>query len=99
MAVLSGTRWAAAATLFYVVLMVAISMLLPPRPIALTIWTAFILMIYLLPPLRMRAAVANGALADSSATDGRVQLRFAETRPISTYLFAFAAGRFHFRFG
>ncbi|MCA9663418.1 MAG: hypothetical protein KC486_34125 [Myxococcales bacterium] len=56
------SRWAAAATLFYVALMVAISVLLPPRPIALTIWTAFILMIYLLPPLRMRAAVANGAL-------------------------------------
>ncbi len=40
------------------------------------------------------AAVANGAeVARDSIAAGRVQLRFAETEPISTYLFAFAAGR------
>ena len=41
---------------------------------------------------RAWTAVANGALRDSS-DDGRTRtFRFAETRPISTYLIAFAAG-------
>ena len=38
-------------------------------------------------------AVANGALEEESTVDGRKRLRFARTRPISTYLFAFAAGK------
>ena len=39
-------------------------------------------------------AVANGAETARSEADGRVRLAFAETEPLSTYLFAFAAGRF-----
>ena len=42
-------------------------------------------------------AVANGETvegADGAGDDGPVSWRFAETRPIPTYLFAFAAGRF-----
>src|ERR1700752_2916274 len=39
-------------------------------------------------------AVANGAETARSQADGRVRLTFAETQPLSTYLFAFAAGRF-----
>ncbi|MCB9569345.1 MAG: hypothetical protein H6710_19380 [Myxococcales bacterium] len=46
-----------AAALWYVTLMVVVATMLPPRPVALTIWTALILMIYLLPPLRMWAAI------------------------------------------
>ena len=43
------------------------------------------------------SVVANGpvARADSSARGARVTTRFAETRPISTYLIAFAAGPWH----
>ncbi|HET7457538.1 MAG TPA: M1 family aminopeptidase [Gemmatimonadaceae bacterium] len=37
-------------------------------------------------------AVANGALRDSIDDGGARTFRFAETRPISTYLIAFAAG-------
>jgi aminopeptidase N len=39
-------------------------------------------------------AVANGARAAAESRAGRTRVRFAETQPISTYLFAFAAGRF-----
>jgi aminopeptidase N len=39
-------------------------------------------------------AIANGAETRRSEADGRVRLAFAETAPLSTYLFAFAAGRF-----
>ena len=39
-------------------------------------------------------AVANGAETARREADGRVHLTFAETEPLSTYLFAFAAGRF-----
>ncbi len=39
-------------------------------------------------------AIANGAEKGRSEADGRVRLAFAETEPLSTYLFAFAAGRF-----
>lgn len=39
-------------------------------------------------------AVANGAEASREERSGRVLVRFAETPPISTYLLAFAAGRF-----
>ena len=39
-------------------------------------------------------AVANGAETARREADGRVRLAFAETEPLSTYLFAFAAGRF-----
>ena len=39
-------------------------------------------------------AVANGAQASAETQGGRTRVRFAETQPISTYLFAFAAGRF-----
>jgi aminopeptidase N len=39
-------------------------------------------------------AVSNAPLAESSAHGGTKRLRFRETDPISTYLFAFAAGPF-----
>ena len=39
-------------------------------------------------------AVANGAPQPPERDGGRVVYRFAETEPISTYLFAFAAGAF-----
>jgi aminopeptidase N len=39
-------------------------------------------------------AIANGAETSRIVDGDRVQLRFAETQPISTYLFAFAAGKF-----
>ena len=39
-------------------------------------------------------AVTNGAEVSREITAGRVRTRYAETEPISTYLFAFAAGRF-----
>jgi len=39
-------------------------------------------------------AVANGAETSRDEAGGRVKLAFAETPPLSTYLFAFAAGRF-----
>jgi aminopeptidase N len=39
-------------------------------------------------------AVANGAETARREADGRVHVAFAETEPLSTYLFAFAAGRF-----
>ena len=41
------------------------------------------------------SAVANGALESADTADARVTTRFAETRPISTYLIAFAAGPWH----
>ncbi len=39
-------------------------------------------------------ALGNGAELSREATDGGTRIRFAGTQPISTYLFAFAAGRF-----
>jgi len=39
-------------------------------------------------------AVANGAETGAEARDGSRVVTFAETPPLSTYLFAFAAGRF-----
>jgi aminopeptidase N len=39
-------------------------------------------------------AVANGAETSRTEADGRARVSFAETEPLSTYLFAFAAGRF-----
>ena len=39
-------------------------------------------------------AVSNGAAVSESVDDGRVHVEYAETPPIPTYLFAFAAGRF-----
>ena len=39
-------------------------------------------------------AVADGAETARREADGRVHFAFAETEPLSTYLFAFAAGRF-----
>ena len=39
-------------------------------------------------------AVSNAAAAASEADERRTRVRFAETPPIPTYLFAFAAGRF-----
>jgi aminopeptidase N len=38
------------------------------------------------------SVVANGAAASADTTGDRITTRFAETRPISTYLIAFAAG-------
>ena len=39
-------------------------------------------------------AVGNGAEISRETTDGRTRLRMTGTQPISTYLFAFAAGKF-----
>ena len=39
-------------------------------------------------------ALGNGAETSKTSRDGRTRIAFAETQPISTYLFAFAAGRF-----
>jgi aminopeptidase N len=39
-------------------------------------------------------AVSNGAAASSESGEGRTRVRFAETKAISTYLFAFVAGKF-----
>ncbi|NLE35004.1 MAG: hypothetical protein GX622_07875 [Bacteroidales bacterium] len=39
-------------------------------------------------------AMSNNPVVLADTTDGRVTLRFSETKPISTYLFAFAAGKF-----
>jgi aminopeptidase N len=38
--------------------------------------------------------IANGAETARASSGGRTRLAFAETAPLSTYLFAFAAGRF-----
>lgn len=38
-------------------------------------------------------AVSNTAVTEQHSEDGRVTLRFAETEPLSTYLFSFVAGR------
>ena len=38
--------------------------------------------------------LGNGAEATGAVTSGRKHVTFAETQPISTYLFAFAAGKF-----
>jgi aminopeptidase N len=40
------------------------------------------------------AAVSNGAELERTAAGGQFRVRFAETPPIPTYLFALAAGRF-----
>ncbi len=39
-------------------------------------------------------AIANGGAIESRTVQGRTTIRFAETPPLPTYLFAFAAGRF-----
>jgi aminopeptidase N len=39
-------------------------------------------------------ALANGAAIDTLPNGGRTRVRFAETQPLPTYLFAFAAGKF-----
>ncbi len=39
-------------------------------------------------------AMSNNPVVSADTTAGRVTLRFSETKPISTYLFAFAAGKF-----
>ncbi|MDF1559897.1 MAG: M1 family aminopeptidase [Bacteroidales bacterium] len=39
-------------------------------------------------------AMSNNPVVSADTSAGRVTLRFSETKPISTYLFAFAAGRF-----
>ncbi len=43
------------------------------------------------------AASANGALEEERLSEGRKRLRFKETKPFSTYVFAFAAGKFQKR--
>jgi aminopeptidase N len=40
------------------------------------------------------AAISNGAETARETAGSQLRVRFAETQPISTYLFAFAAGRF-----
>jgi aminopeptidase N len=44
-------------------------------------------------------ALANGAETSRSEANGRTTLKFAETPPLSTYVFAFAAGRFSIETG
>ncbi|MCI0523586.1 MAG: M1 family aminopeptidase, partial [Bacteroidales bacterium] len=44
-------------------------------------------------PLNYRA-MSNSPAISSDTTGNRVRIRFSETKPISTYLFAFAAGKF-----
>jgi aminopeptidase N len=44
-------------------------------------------------------ALANGAELSREPLEGRVRLRYRETEPIPTYLFAFAAGRFQVESG
>ena len=39
-------------------------------------------------------AMSNNPIVSADTADGRVMIRFSETKPISTYLFAFAAGKF-----
>jgi len=39
-------------------------------------------------------AVGNGADTTKTSREGRTRVSFAETHPVSTYLFAFAAGKF-----
>src|SRR5207253_762241 len=39
-------------------------------------------------------ALGNGAELTKTSRDGRTRVMFAETQPLSTYLFAFAAGKF-----
>ncbi|MCH8957033.1 hypothetical protein IIA28_17195 [candidate division KSB1 bacterium] len=39
-------------------------------------------------------AVANGELINTRTANGRTSYEFAETKPLSTYLFSFAAGEF-----
>jgi aminopeptidase N len=38
--------------------------------------------------------IANGQAMRTEEADGRTRVQFAETQPLSTYLFAFAAGKF-----
>jgi len=38
--------------------------------------------------------ISNGPIEAREARNGRVEVSFSQTRPISTYLFAFAAGKF-----
>jgi aminopeptidase N len=40
------------------------------------------------------ATLSNGAEVGRDAQDGSIRVQFADTQPISTYLFAFAAGKF-----
>ena len=44
-------------------------------------------------PLQYRA-ISNSPVVSADTTEDRISLRFSPTPPISTYLFAFAAGRF-----
>ena len=45
-------------------------------------------------PQGYKAMSNSPVTASDTADNGRTTLRFAETRPVSTYLFAFAAGKF-----
>ena len=44
-------------------------------------------------------AVSNGTEVERREDSGRIRLRYAETQPLPTYLFAFAAGRFQVETG
>ena len=44
-------------------------------------------------PLSYRA-MSNNPVVSTDTAEGRIMFRFSETKPISTYLFAFAAGKF-----
>src|SRR5207253_6361154 len=39
--------------------------------------------------------LGNGAELERTSGDGRTRVRFSATKPVSTYLFAFAAGKFN----
>ncbi len=39
-------------------------------------------------------AISNSPAVSNDTTDSKITVRFSETKPISTYLFAFAAGKF-----
>ncbi len=39
-------------------------------------------------------AISNNPAVSNDTTDSKITIRFSETKPISTYLFAFAAGKF-----
>jgi len=47
-------------SLIFLASMIAVSALLPPRPVAMTIWSSIILMVYLLVPLSLRGALLCG---------------------------------------
>jgi class 3 adenylate cyclase len=54
------------ATLIFLASMISVSALLPPRPVAMTIWSSIILMLYLVLPLSLRGALLCGLGASTA---------------------------------